>query len=84
MVRSDPSLPDAGGTPTTLILTMDLEDLLARTGYAVASDGTVIPTGQAIGLAGQADLFFAPVTAKGCRCAWAGPAGSRPQARRWR
>ena len=65
VLRSDPSLPDAGGTPTTLILTMDVEDLLARTGYAVASDGTLIPTGQAIGLAGQTDLFFAAVTATG-------------------
>ena len=65
MLRSDPSLPDAGGTPTTLILTLDLEDLLARTGYAVASDGTLIPTGRAIRLADQADLYFAAVTARG-------------------
>lgn len=65
VLRSDPTLPDAGGTPTTLILTLDMEDLLARTGYAVASDGTLIPTKTAIVLADQADIYFAAVTAAG-------------------
>ena len=39
MLRSD-SVPDAGGTPATVIITLDLNDLLAKTGYAVTG-----PTG---------------------------------------
>ncbi len=65
VLRSDPSLPDAGGTPTTLIVTLDLEDLRAQTGYAVASDGTLIPTDKAVRLADQADISYAAVDAKG-------------------
>ena len=65
VLRSDPSLPDAGGTPTTLIVTLDLEDLRAKTGYAVASDGTLIPTDKAVRLADQADISYAAVDAKG-------------------
>ena len=65
VVRSDPSLADAGGTPTTLIVTLDLEDLRAKTGYAVASDGTLIPTDKAVRLADQADISYAAVNAKG-------------------
>ena len=67
--RTDPTPhPDAGGTPATVIITFDLEDLLANTGYAVASDGTLIRTDQALRLADQADIYFAAVTAKGvCR-----------------
>ena len=29
------AVPDAGGTPATVIITLDLADLLAKTGYAV-------------------------------------------------
>ena len=65
VLRSDPSLADAGGTPTTLIVTLDLEDLRAKTGYAVASDGTLIPTDKAVRLADQADISYAAVDAKG-------------------
>ena len=44
LLRTDDSLPDAGGTPATVIITFRIEDLLATTGYAVASDGTLIRT----------------------------------------
>ena len=46
-------MPDSGGTPATVIITIDIDDLLNKTGYAVASDGTLIPTRQALGLADQ-------------------------------
>jgi Domain of unknown function (DUF222) len=65
LLRTDDSLPDAGGTPATVIITFRIEDLLATTGYAVASDGTLIRTETALKLADQADIYFAAVTAKG-------------------
>ena len=65
LLRCD-SMPDAGGTPATVIITLDLQDLLDKTGYAVTSDGTLIPTEKAL-RAGrtQAEMYFAAVTAKG-------------------
>ena len=44
-LRSD-RLPDSGGTPATVIITIDIEDLLAGTGYGITSDGTLIWTQQ--------------------------------------
>ena len=65
LLRSDATLPDVGGTPASVIITVDLQDLLNKTGYAVASDGTLIRTEQALRLADQAELYFAAVNAKG-------------------
>ncbi len=44
LLRTNTAVPDAGGTPATVIITIDIDDLLNKTGYAVASDGTLIPT----------------------------------------
>ena len=52
-------MPDSGGTPATLIVTIDLEDLLAKTGYALTCDGTLIKTGTALAAADQADIYWA-------------------------
>jgi hypothetical protein len=49
-------VPDNGGTPATVIGTIDLEDLLAKTGYAISSDGTLIKTGTALA---AADIYWA-------------------------
>jgi hypothetical protein len=65
LLRSDRAVPDAGGTPATVVITIDIEDLLNKTGYAQASDGTLIRTEQALRLADQADLYFAAVNAHG-------------------
>ena len=46
LLRTDTTVPDAGGTPATVIITIDLDDLLAGTGYGITSDGTLIPTDQ--------------------------------------
>ena len=59
MLRSNNAVPDSGGTPATLIVTIDLEDLLAKTGYALTSDGTLIKTGTALAAADQADIYWA-------------------------
>ena len=37
LLRADTAVPDAGGTPATVIITIDLADLQQRTGYGVAS-----------------------------------------------
>ena len=65
LLRTDTAVPDAGGTPATVIITLDLADLLDKTGYAVASDGTLIPTEKALDLADQAEIYFAAVNAHG-------------------
>ena len=44
MLRSDTAVPDAGGTPATVIITLDLQDLLNKTGYAVRVRRGLIPT----------------------------------------
>ena len=52
-------MPDSGGTPATLIITIDIEDLLAGTGYGITSDGTLIRTEQVRDLTDQAEVFYA-------------------------
>ena len=65
MLRSHTAVPDAGGTPATVIITLDLQDLLNKTGYAVGSDGALIPTQKALAMADQADVYWAAVNATG-------------------
>lgn len=65
LLRSDDSVPDAGGTPATVIVTIDLQDLANRTGYGVAADGTLIAPDEARRLVDQADVYWAVVDAKG-------------------
>ena len=65
LLRTDSTLPDSGGTPATVVITIDIDDLLAKTGYAATSDGTLIRTAEAVRLADQADLYFAAITATG-------------------
>ena len=52
-------MPDSGGTPATLIITIDIEDLLNGTGYGITSDGTLIRTEQVRGITDQAEVFYA-------------------------
>ena len=59
LLRSDNAVPDSGGTPATVIVTIDLEDLLAKSGYAITSDGTLIKTDTALAAADQADIYWA-------------------------
>ncbi len=50
-------LPDSGGTPATVIVTITLESLLSRLGYGRTSDGTLLSAGQVLELAEQADII---------------------------
>ena len=64
LLRTD-TIPESGGTPATVIVTIDLDDLLARTGYGTSSDGTLIPTDQVLRMANQADIIPAVLTRTG-------------------
>jgi hypothetical protein len=59
LLRSGTTIPDAGGTPATVIITIDIEDLLNGTGYGLTSDGTLISTGQVRSMADQAEAYYA-------------------------
>ena len=52
-------MPDSGGTPATVIITIDVEDLLNGTGYGLTSDGTLIRTEQVRSMTDQAEAFYA-------------------------
>jgi len=52
-------VPDSGGTPATVIITIDIEDLLAGTGYGLTSDGTLIRTDQVRDMVDQAEAYYA-------------------------
>ena len=65
LLRTDNPVPDSGGTPATVIITIDIDDLLNRTGYAVTSDGTLIRAAQAAELADSAEIYTAFLTKQG-------------------
>ena len=65
LLRSANSVPDAGGTPATVIITINLDDLLNRTGYCVAADGTLVRADNTRQLIDQADVYVAAVNATG-------------------
>ena len=58
-------LPDSGGTPATLLLTMTLADLESRAGLATTSHGGLITVPEALRLAGEADLIPVVLTDTG-------------------
>ena len=59
------TLPDSGGTPATVIVTIDEHDLQARTRWGVTSDGTMMSADTVVGLAGEADLYPTVVSSLG-------------------
>ena len=58
-------MPDAGGIPATVIVTIDADDLVRRVGYGRTGDGTLIPTAKLLQLANNADIIPAVLTATG-------------------
>jgi hypothetical protein len=54
---ADGGLPDTGGAPTTVLLTMTLAELEARTGYATTAHGGTITVPDALRLAADADII---------------------------
>ena len=51
--------------PATVIVTIDLDDLLDRCGYGRSSDGTLIPTAIVLQMANNADIIPAVLNASG-------------------
>jgi hypothetical protein len=58
-------IPDAGGIPATVIVTIDADDLTNRVGHARTADGTPIPTAKLLHLANNADIIPTVLTASG-------------------
>ena len=57
---SAPTRPaGSGGTPATVIITIDIEDLLTGTGYGITSDGTLIRTDHVRTMVDQAEAYYA-------------------------
>ena len=59
------TLPDSGGTPATVIVTIDEKDLRARARWGVTSDGTMLSTETIVRLADEADVYPAVLTKTG-------------------
>ena len=64
LLRAGDAVP-AGGVPATVIVTIDLDDLLAKCGYGRSSDGTLIPTNTVLAMANNADIIPAVLNASG-------------------
>ena len=58
-------VPDTGGIPATVIVTIDAQDLIDRVGHGRTADGTVLPTATLLQLANNADIIPAVLTASG-------------------
>lgn len=50
-------LPDTGGTPATVIVTVAADDLVDRLGYGRTSDGAQLSVAQVLDLAAEADII---------------------------
>lgn len=50
-------VPDSGGVPATVIVTIDHRDLLDRTGYGTSTDGTLLSAREVLSLAAQAEII---------------------------
>jgi uncharacterized protein DUF222/HNH endonuclease len=55
LLRAGP-LPDAGGTPATVVVTMTLEQVEARSGVVTTAHGGAISVAQALQIAAEADI----------------------------
>ena len=58
-------MPDAGGIPATVIVTIDADDLTNRVGHGRTGDGTQLPTAKLLQLANNADIIPTVLTATG-------------------
>lgn len=60
-----PDLPASGGSPTSVVVTLTLDDLLARTGLAQTADGALLTSDQLLRLAAEAEIWTAITDAHG-------------------
>ena len=59
------TLPDTGGTPATVIITIPAGDLTARKRWGVTSDGTTVSADTVSDIAGEADVYPTVVSSTG-------------------
>jgi len=59
------TLPDAGGTPATVIVTIPEGDLVARRRWGVSSDGTVLSAETVVDVADEAEVYPTVVSPTG-------------------
>jgi len=83
LLRAGDTVP-SGGVPATVIVTIDLDDLLNRCGYGRSSDGTLIPTATVLQLADQADIIPAVLNSSGAVLDLGRSRGSRRIIKPWR
>jgi hypothetical protein len=58
-------LPASGGTPATVIVTINYDDLVSRTGHGVTTDGTPLSTAAILKLADEALVLPTVLTSSG-------------------
>jgi hypothetical protein len=58
-------LPASGGTPATVIVTINADTLHTRTGHGTSTDGTRIPVADLLRMANEADILPAVLTRSG-------------------
>jgi hypothetical protein len=56
-------VPDAGGVPATVIVTIDADDLTKRVGSGRTADGTVLSTAKVLQVANSAEIIPTVLTA---------------------
>jgi Domain of unknown function (DUF222)/HNH endonuclease len=59
------TLPDSGGTPATVIVTIDEDDLQARRRWGVTSDGTILSADAVVDLGDEADVYPTVISSTG-------------------
>ena len=77
-------VPEAGGVPATVIVTIDADDLVKRVGSGRTADGTLLPTAKLLQLANNADIIPAVLTASVPCWISAGAGGSPADRKPWR
>ena len=63
-------VPEGGGIPATVIVTIDADDLTNRVGYGRTGDGALLPTAKLLQLANNADIIPAVLSASGVVRPW--------------
>ncbi len=58
-------VPDVGGMPATVIVTIDADDLINRIGHGRTADGTPIPTAKLLQMANNAEIIPTVLAASG-------------------
>ena len=76
--------PSVGGIPASVIVTISLEDLLAKAGLAETADGSQLTSDQLLRIADEAEIWPTIIDRNGVPLAWADPDGSPLLAKPWR